>query len=64
MEEFATERVLDGCVEDVLTKREEIGEVGSGGIFDGSCDGGGAMCGGNGAVGMAGEKRVRRSGFR
>ena len=44
----ATERVVDGCVEDVLTEREEreeSGEVGSGGILDGSCDGGGAMCG-------------------
>ena len=66
MDVVATERVVDGCVEDVLTERaerEESEEVGSGGILDGSCDGGGAMCGGTGAAGIAGEKRVRRSGF-
>ena len=37
--------------------------VGKGGMLDCNCGGGGRLWGGTGAIGIAGVKRVRRSGF-
>lgn len=59
VEDVAAERVSGRYVEDGL---DCVG-LGSGGMLDGSCNGEGAMYGGNGATGIIAEKRVRRSGF-